>query len=581
MTSITDWNPLFPVVPLIIAGMIILAALLYVEWQRKQRFRTLRIVCQVLIVTSVLGMLLRPSFRFSSASSPVVLLTPGFNARDIDSLLNLHGNLAIISVDDSLTYSRPVKRIEMRDVGTLAASPLWVAGEGLPSYSLPLMAVDFHFLPPGPSPDGVVALNYPTHVIAGSRQAIAITYQNSGGGSRTIRLTGPGGIEDSAKVQGPGEVGLTFEFTPRVDGRTMYKLEEADSAGSVFRVSRLPVYIEEMKALNVLIVTDHPSFEVRYLKNFLADRGHRVAFRSRVSKERYHQEFANRPRESLNSLTSPLLTSTDLLLLDHGTYLSLPSAERDRIHKSADEGLGLILLAPGPTTNGRLLAFRQTSGTDTVRVTAATAGFVLPVTGSAPVGEVASVVTSNNGKIVSGCRCDGGLKIGYQLLKETYQLGLQNKTASYAALWTPLIDKVSRTRPTGFNISLDPSFPIFSDVPTEVKVIAANATPTVMYDSLLLPLAEDARIDGVWRSRLWAAGNRWHSLTADSTTVHFFDLPETEWKALRVARQIRANRSYSGRSETQPAAETRKPASLAFFILFMIASGTLWLIPKI
>jgi hypothetical protein len=580
MTSAIDWDPVFPMVPLFIAGLVVLAFLIYIEWRRRQRFRTIRIICQVLVVVSLLGLLLRPAFPFSESSRPVVLLTPGFKSNDVDSLLSLHRDLTIVATNDSIKYHHATRSVAIRDLSSMTANPLWIAGEGLLLHELAAFPLRFHFLPPRFKPDGIIGLNYKKPIVAATQQSIAIEYHNPNGGNRTIRLTGPGGLEDSVRVQRSGEMGLTLQLTPKVEGTTMYKLEETDSVGSIFRTSQLPIYVEKMKTLNVLIVTDHPSFEVRYLKNFFADRGHRVAFRSRVSKGRFHQEFANRPRESLELLSSALLSATDIVLLDHGTYLSLPALERHRIERAADDGLGVLLLSPLASNKGQLLAFKATSGPDTIRVNIGGSGFTLPVSMAAPAGNVAAVVTTTKGQIVSGCRCEAGRKIGFQLLGETYQLGLQNKTASYAALWTPLIDKVSRTRQAEFSIALIPSFPVFSNVPSDIRVMATNTTPTLTYDSMLLPLAEDTMIDDVWHGRIWASGNRWHSMTADSTIVHFLDLPDSEWQALRITQQINANRAYVIDNPMMPP-PARKPIPLLFFILFVIASGTLWLIPKI
>jgi hypothetical protein len=586
MISSIQWDPIVPLIPLILSGILVLTILTILEWRRKQRFKWIRIACQAIAVFSVVGILLRPAIGSSVADRPVLILTSGFARQQVDSLRRNHPNLVVYRAPGAEELAGAVNVEDFRALRSIRGNPVWVAGWGIPEYALSETPFDFQYLAAG-TPDGVIELAYPSHTTAERWSTIDVTYHASKAERTKLVLSGPGGGEDSVNIEASGNTRVTLSIYPKVAGRIVYKLLEKDSSGAVVSSHSLPLSIEKEKKLDILVVNDYPTFEQRYLKNFLAAKGHRVSVRNRVSKDRHHQEFANRERQSLDRLTPALLDNTDLLIIDQGTFQALGNNEKRSIRTSMETGLGVLLLAGEKSGRDQLISFQVNQGTtDTVRFSLGKAGaFTLPAAQIRPAGEITSWLVSKDGRPLTGCQCTGATRTGFQLLRETFQLGLQGNTAAYAAIWTPLLEQTARRTSSEFKVIARTPFPLYSNEPFEFDILSAGSRPTAAFDGVEVPLAEDANIEDVWHGRLYSDGNKWHSITVgtDSTVFDFLDLPGNEWNSLRTARQIHANRLHQhAATEAQPLmVSSQRPFPLVFFILFVLSSGFLWLAPKI
>jgi hypothetical protein len=581
MIKTLEWDPVVPMIPLVVSAITVLAILLVLEWRRKQRFRLARIASQIIIVLCLFCLMARPSKVNRSPAGPVLVLTPGYRPAVVDSLVAVVPGLSIVGIPGAEARA-DVTQITERDVAEVAGNPVWVAGFGLSSYSLSEVPFGYKFIP-GSVPEGITDLTIPSRITVDVPDRISGTYRANKPGRKWIRLVGPGGPEDSTAINNAGDTRFALSLSPAVAGTLMYRVEEVDSAGKVLQASKLPIYAQSPKTLDVLIVSDYPTFELRHLKNFLADRGHRVGMRNRVSRNRYHQEFANRPAYNLNLLTAAIFESVDVLVVDQASHVAMSGSERNQIMRSLQTGLGLILLPAAATpSSNQLITFTSLNGAqDTVQLRVKGVRTTLPSLPLRPAGEIDPVMIAEKGRIVSGCRCTGDVKIGFQLLRETYQLSLQGKSELYASLWTPLLEKVAREHDTDFRISITSGFPVFANEPQDISVLSSGGTPKTFYDSLELPLTEDIRVDDWWHGRLWADGNRWHRLSTDSARLYFFDLPSSEWNALRVTRQMRANANHTGVQQQQALHSRRRTWHTAFFVFFVLASGFLWLAPKV
>jgi hypothetical protein len=211
--------------------------------------------------------------------------------------------------------------------------------------------------------------------------------------------------------------------------------------------------------------------------------------------------------------------------------------------------------------------------------------FTLPAAQIKPTGEITPILASNDGRALTGCLCTGITRTGFQLLRETFQLGLQGNTAAYAAIWTPLLEQTGRKASPHFKVIARTPFPLYSNEPFEFDILTDGAFPTATFNGIELPLAEDTNLDDLWHGRLYADGNKWHSLVIgrDSAAHHFLDLPGNEWTSLRTAQQIRANINHEhvGNSTGARMASSQRSFPLVFLLLFVLSSGFLWLAPKI
>ena len=96
------------------------------------------------------------------------------------------------------------------------------------------------------------------------------------------------------------------------------------------------------KKLNIFFAQNYPTAETRYLKNFLVENGHAVAVRSKISKDKFHYEYANRQALRIDRLSSELLNEIDLFFIDQESLEALSNNEKAVLEESVKQGLGLL-----------------------------------------------------------------------------------------------------------------------------------------------------------------------------------------------------------------------------------------------
>jgi hypothetical protein len=189
----------------------------------------------------------------------------------------------------------------------------------------------------------------------------------------------------------------------------------------------------------------------------------------------------------------------------------------------------------------------------------------------------------NKNHTLSGYFFFGEGKVGFQLALESYRLGLEGNGDDYAALWTPLLEKISRDEKSIVEINLDNSFPIYTGELIDFSVVSSTTSPRVSCDSIAVPLIENAMIDGLWSGKAWAGASGWHCLQGNSARKYYFVSNNDHWKSLRAANEIWETNLMQRALTSQKNIVTRNveiPAML-FYILFLLSSAFLWLAPKL
>lgn len=573
------WDPLFPVTLTAVATVAVLSVLIVLELRRELKYKILRVLCQCLVVGSILLLTLRPSIAVKTDGTSFLLITDGATDAVIDSLKRSDPSLVELDTRRSPSLN-----------GISGTNVSMIVGEGLPAWALNLLPKkEFTFIQ-SPVREGITALELPDHVYAHRWNEFRGIY-NLTTETTTIRLRGPGGIEDSVQLKGPGEVPFSLSWFAKAPGRFNYDLVTSAAKET------LPVLIEPERSLNILFVADYPTFESRYLKNFLASKGHRLSIRNQVSRGRYILEFANRPSMNFQTLTKSILDNADLLLINESSWHALGSHEKKNLRSAIQSGLGVILLPlarPNPassstqreggaTLRSELISFMPTRQKDTARVRLNREGsFVLPAL-PLEVKPSTALLTAAD-RVLSGYVHSGAGKIGYQLLHETYQLGLQEKPDAYSAVWVPLLEKCSRNVMQDFRLKITSPFPFYENQPVEFDVISSGEEPHVRSAGVDVPLAEDAYIDDLWHGRIWWEGVAWHDLTVDSVTLWTHVAGKDSWKAISGNNNRKATALSARKSSAQDTSQVRyddRVLRITLFILFILASGFLWLAPKL
>ena len=533
----------------ILVALIILGILLFLEFKRKQRFLLLRLIAQVLLVGSVLLMTFRLSIKTTTKES-LVLLTEGYEQKTIDSLSSL----------------RPVAFNSYNELSKLNGVKV-ITGSGLPSWALDLLPSKTYTFIPSTVPNGITAIEADEHVYAHRWNTIRGTYH---GNESTIKLIGPGGPEDSVKTSGP----FSLSFFAKTPGRFNYELITPEGS------EILPLIIEPERVFNIVFVSNYPTFEARYLKNFLTSKGHRLSIRNQVSRGKYKFEFANRPSSNFQSITTTLLKDADLVIIDEASWTGLSSNELKNINNAIDDGLGMIIL---PDKGKSPIKFSVTQQKDTVRISSGKAGSIrLPALTLEA--KQSNPLLKSGDRVVNGYVYSGSGKIGYQLLLETYQAGLQGKNEIYSNLWVPLLEKCARTQKEDFKLRITSPFPHYENEPISFDVISSGKQPSLNIDNIQLPLTEDVYIDDLWHGTIWLERNQWHELAIDSIKSYVHISKEGTWKTMRAFNNTKVTKQYAtshDQDDSLSSSEDDRLPKIILFLVFLMSAVFLWLAPKL
>lgn len=582
---VVAFQPVFSMWVILLGAFLLLMFLIWKEINRKNRFLAFRILAVVVMIGAITTWLLQPMTSVEKDTTSIILLTKNYDRTKADSLNKKYPTYKLLRTHDANAF-KEANELMPYELGSHENDIVFILGDGLPYYEQGKITSPYSFLP-GKLPIGVTQLNVPKSVRINQTATISGTINIQG--NTTLILEEPGGRKDSAVFRGVGAKPFSFSFQAQQAGLFQYAITLRDSLVSKTE-GQLSIEVTPEKKLNILIVQKFPSAEVRYLKNFLAEKGHALLVRSQISKNDFHYEFSNRESTRMDKLTSESLTEFDLLLMDSESLYGLSASELKSIEQATRGGLGVVVLMNDIDLKKKLPllnASLKTYAHDTVHLKMKTQGIVLPAL-PVSVQALSSItpITSSAARILSGYRHEVAGKVGFQLLHETYRLLLEGKKSEYSMLWSPLLESTSRLTAESFKIQITNSFPYYHDEPLAVQVISSGDEPELKANSTLLPLQEDVLIDDYWHTTTWTSKPGWHLLTTqDSTALHYYVSPESEWSALRIANQQQQHLSNKpsivSKKESNLTTEHIPISPLWFFVIFLLASGFLWLAPKL
>lgn len=571
--------------PALLAALLIPLTLLFLwfEWKRKHRFLVLRWVAVVVMMAMAASLFLRPVVT-SEKNSSILLLTPGYEEKKIDSLLQHHPDLQLWHLMGTHPYKKS-SLLADRELTIKGNQIRFVAGEGLSAADLDLLGEKtFTFIPNQPA-TGITSLSVAQPVLAHHPAHVQGTFYTMSPGKKWIAIKGPNGREDSVLIEGKGPKSFHLSFTPKQKGEWLYELSVKDSTEK-WQAEKLPVYVESDAPLRLLFLQDFPTFETQYLKNYLAHAGHKLILRYQLSQKIFRFEFANRPPTQINRLTHEVLGETDLLIMDDGALQKLTAGEQNILKESVRAGLGILILPHASKTKPNdLFPFTLTPvKTDSATITLQAKAVTLP---ALPVriqnnSAIQSLVQNQSG-ILTGYAFSGAGKLGFQLLQETYRLSLAGDSAGYGAFWSPVIEKLSRRATQASSIQITTPFPRYTDEPLQTTLLSSQPNPALFSDSTQLPLREDERLDDVWHGELWAGTPGWHTLQTEASSLHYYVSEKGSWNSLRqnIQREQNLSVSQTDHSNGEKVLVRKALPVLYFFLAFLAAAGFLWIAPKL
>lgn len=569
--------------PLLSYGILISFTVFFIllEWKRKTPYLSVRIISVLLMMVALAGFLIRPLYKVTS-SEQIILLTPDYNKSQVDSLLSLYPTLSVFHSPGANSFRNSIAVKSYHDLTDKQDNIAFIMGQGLPPEALDLFEFRNYQFISAPYPEGIIRLSLPDNILPNRKSTIEGIYNNR---SKYLKifLEGPGGKEDSVSFSSNGFQYFKLSFLPKEPGKFLYTIHLEDSIKE-----KVPVRVKKQKSLNILFIQHYPTFETRYLKEFLGNH-HRLLFRYQISKNRYRYEFVNRKSEVLNQLSKESLSDFDLLIIDSDALQSLGTSETKNLQSAIEEGLGMLtVFNSSPSGLKNILPFKfKRFAVDTAHINpGGSKKNILPAWPFSVQPEASIVSTvKNKNRVLSGYTYNGFGKIGFQLLQETYRLILQGDSIGYHSLWSGLLEQISRSEKAEFAIHPKIKFPFFTDSPIPIEIISSEKEPELLVNNIRIPLKENRLIDNLWSGKFWTDKPGWNKLTVgeDSTAMDLYISYKKEWRSLAIANNMDETRreDLSHMQEKELKNVLLPVPQWIFYCFFLLGAGFLWLAPKL
>ncbi len=529
----------------------------------------------VFAVIALLFLFLRPT-RVTEVSGSAVLLTQGYNTEQLDSIKKQKNNIKVIKYNLGEDFSSSLDSI----------GQVTILGQGLRDFDFwQLEEIPAGYIK-GDMPKGIVKLNYPKQHRMGDLMSINGVYHQPVLGNRLVLQSSSGVGLDSMIFNSDKNFRFKFDSNPKTSGKYIYQLTEKDSTGKILNSSPLPFKVLNKQVLRIFISNRFPSFETKYLKNFLSEEGHELVVRSQITKDRFKFEYFNTFRSPLYGFLEKDLKKFDLLILDADTFLSLSKATKQGIVKVIREyGTGVFVQpneALFKTANG-MVDFRfERDGKDKISSFSQTKVQLEKYPYSFENKKVNGIVLEN---YAYGLVLGKG-RLTTTVLNDTYQSLLDGKSAPYREVWSKIIKITARSQEAAGVFETSDSF-AFQYTPYSFTLRTALEKPMVQQsDDYFLPLIKDLVLEDTWYGITYPIQPGWQSLAVlgdTSLVVDYFVMDTTEWKSVIGTNTILQNSRVFNPSDTLAVNRitTSEIPRWWFFLIFLCAMVYLWLIPKL
>jgi len=541
----------------------------------------INIIISFITIFSLALLLLKPLTPKSQKQYNIALLTTGYNTTQLDSLKKAHKKMKVINYSENLPI---LKNTDYPD-------SVFILGHGLKPFDLwQLDAIKTGYLG-GNTLKGISELKYNTSNTVGAQAEFNGRYLNATPGHKLI-LKAPGGEAlDSMTLVSKKSQKFQLTTNLKIKGKFLYELIEKDSLGNNISKDPLPLNVTEQNQLKIVIINDFPTFETKYLKNFLAEKGHEVIIRSQLTKERFKFEYFNMTNRPMIGFSQENLIAFDLLIIDAISLRKLSNKQKNSLEKSIRKnGLGIFIQGDNSYYKSakNLFSFNFVPEKNNIitlkewpRVKMATHTFRFKnVFSLQPIFE-------NNTKIWSAYKRAGLGRVGTSVFQNTYEALLNGHSETYQKLWTKTIELLSKTENPLVEWNTNALFAL-KDEPFNFQLRTAETNPTVIAnEGYNIPIRQDIDIATLWKGTTYPRDIGWKKqfIEQDTTTVfEYYTTTSQHWQTLIANNTMTTNKRHFNNHELinlKSINPLRPINSIWFFLIFIISIGYLWLEPKL
>jgi|GEM_PF-2723999 len=502
-----------------------------------------------ILALALLG--LEPARLHEPLQKKIALLTDPLPPETVDSLMQSKSFEVF-----TLNSKNQAKHIQ--DAGFIARhfpkSEIHLFGQGLNQDDLTRLRGHLLVFHQSEPPKGIVELESKPTVVIGERLLVKGLVR--GNFERLIFKANEIAVDSLTNLK--EETRFEFSFTPKQLGKLNLSLVldgKEEKWGAV---------VVPHQPLSILVLQSKPTFEIKYLKNFLTENGYRFAVRMMVAKARYREEFWNMQSQSLSPLSRKVLSRFDVVMIDGETLSMLTPSERRALENAvAQEGLGVFIteidsIFRQESSLNFFQPFRfrlQEPREQSVRgkhfksppITLEAFSIESDFGGQ-------SLLQDSDGRSVAAFHQKGFGRIAISLVQNAYQWKLAGKPSVYAAYWAHLFSAIAKQ--TSERAISVPTISIVHE-PIEFRVQTVLESPRVFIQEnsqeTFVPLRQEMLNRTAWHGRYWASKSGWIAFKVNGEEQCWaFVSDETAFEALR---------KETRRKETLKAIEQNEPES--------------------
>lgn len=567
--------------PVILVGILLWAVFIWKEWsQRREKRFWVKVLASFVAIASLALLVLKPGIWQISAGGKGIVLTEGYRPSQLDSLKSIYKRIRV----EEYSVGKTLSIVEDMD-------SLFLLGNGLAPFDFWQVEDRSIAFLGGQEPSGWEDITHKSEIPLGENLYVDAYYSNPKEGHWAILADNGGNALDSIPFErDSGRVRLRAR--PKASGNFVYRLLEKDEKGAIITEEPIPIHVSEGGPLRILMVNTFPTFESKYLKNFLTEKGHQVMVRTQLTKGRYKFEYFNGASNPVYRFTEDILGDYDLLIIDADSYKGLDRTSKEVLESSTkDNGMGVFIQpdegffkrartrspfrfqrdlttevdlgSPTRTLQKYPYVFQQDVGIQEILVDSTVVGAYIPV---------------------------GKGKMGTSILQNTYQLVLEGNEALYGTIWTHILGQIAKEQEKLVEWEAVTQIPR-PDHPFEFGVRTSSAHLEVTSDDgIQIPLIQDNLVPTRWTGIRYPRKPGWNFLgvpkdTASRFSYFVFDGNQRTSVARSQTLEANLRRFGTQKSFGTPASSSKKalePIPLVwFYLLLLLSLGWLWLEPKL
>lgn len=576
-------------------ALLLLIFMLYKEYKRPEQQRLIfRLIASIVAVISFLLLIVPIHYQVSQTVKPdeISFLT---NSTNPDSVTQ---KSKLFTSDSSVLKVLGKKVNFIADLDYYLAShpevkTIHLYGEGLDLLALERLKPRQIVYHKPPLPAGIQSCNWNRKITHSEELRIQGVYQNVTNQSVKLMLNGLGTNLDSVEIKPQSKVYFDLKTNPKQIGRAVYQLLTIQSKDTLANEA-IPFEVAEKRPIRLLILSSTPDFEYKFLKNWLLQNQYPVAYRSRISKDKFSVDYLNMQSISLSNINPQVLNNFDLVIADDQEIANLKTSEAAALTNQIASGKGLIIRLNEEKLQSNLAKKFSISNA----VAQKDKSYVFTLSGDQSKTKTLLIESSINlnqqagdlplvkdadSKIWVNSQLYGAGKLVLTSIPNTYNWFLGGNTTDYTAYWSTLIQSAVNTNTLQVVVNFSPQYPQLNHR-VNIQIGGVAQLPKIEVGNISIAPLQNKFNPFEWEGSHWPQKIGWDSVKVNSTRVSYFYVDhQNSWEGIRQIKKIEQTVSFVNQQagqniqiQTLEETEQREVSKWWFLFLFLLSAGFLW-----